>query len=106
MSLLALATTALTLSIATLAADNPCYTLVNATNHEVVLNYVPVAPGEPADVHKFSPGAKMMFCFPRPSGTLTANIATTEAKWEGGQPMVMGRARPALPPGTYRIVSR
>jgi hypothetical protein len=105
MRLLALIASTLTLSVAGLAADNPCYTLVNATNHQVVLNYVP-APGEPADARKFSPGAKMMFCFPVAGQSLTANIATSDAKWESDRQMVMGSKQGSLPPGTYRIIPK
>jgi len=106
MRLLPLLAAALLLSIAGFGADNPCYTLVNATNHEVVLNYVPATPGEPDNVHLFLPGAKKIFCFAFPGLSIIANIATSVAKWEGDRPMVMGRKQGALPAGTYRVVSK
>jgi hypothetical protein len=105
MRLLSLITVVLTLSIAGLGADKPCYTLVNSTNREVVLNYVPAAPGEPDNVHQFLPGAKKIFCF-APSLSVTANITNNDAKWEGDRVMVMGSRLGVLPPGTYRIVSK
>jgi hypothetical protein len=101
MRLLSLITVALTLSIAGLGADNPCYTLVNATSHEAVLNLVPSS-----EVEKLLPGAKIVLCFPIAGQSLTPNIATNDAKWESDRQMVIGNKQGSLPPGTYRIIPK
>jgi hypothetical protein len=79
-----------------------CYTLVNATNHQVDVKYVPqgITPG-PGFVasQSFSPGSQQQYCTPY---KVTASIATPNTIWEGNHGLVMGPG--GSPQGTYRMV--
>jgi len=64
-------------ALAAFSQQGPCYKLVNATTHEVVVNYqypgnVILMGGHVQD--KFSPGSELTYCYP--SYSATANIAT------------------------------
>ncbi len=82
-----------------------CYTLANATNHEVMVKFA-YPPGEvPVNAvtsTTFLPNGKQRYCLS--VGSVTANIATPHSIWEGNRAMVMGNAQGALPAGTYRMV--
>jgi hypothetical protein len=78
-----------------------CYTLVNATGHEVVVNYNPNTPVGPGFVYqqKFSSGTRFGYCTPY---KVTASIATPNTIWDGNRGLVMGPG--GSPAGTYRMV--
>src|SRR5580700_6988041 len=79
-----------------------CYTLVNATNHQVAVKYIPqgITPG-PGFVasQSFSPGSRQQYCTPY---KVTASIATPNTIWEGNHGLVIGPG--CSPQGTYRMV--
>jgi hypothetical protein len=104
---LALIVTALSFSVVGLCQDNRCYTLVNTTKHDVVVNFQypnGVIPQDGIYSQTFSPDAKFTHCFP--SYSARANIATPNTLWEGNKAMVMGNTPGALPPGTYKMVQK
>ena len=78
-----------------------CYTLVNTTNHEVVVNYNPNTAVGTGFVYqqKFSPGSQFGYCTPY---RVTASIASPNTIWEGNRGLVMGPG--ASPAGTYKMV--
>lgn len=83
-----------------LCQDPQRYTLVNATNHQVVVNFqysggvIPVGGVTSAT---FQPGAQNTYCFQGYSAT--ANIATPSTTWDGNRPMIMGNTAGSLPTG-------
>jgi hypothetical protein len=79
-----------------------CYTLVNTTNHQVDVKYVPqgLTPGAGfVASQSFSPGSQQQYCTPY---KVNANIATPNTIWEGNHGLVMGPG--GSPQGTYRMV--
>jgi len=85
-------------------SQNQCYMLVNATDHNVTVNYqvpqgVSVGTGFVTG-QTFSPGHQERYCTPY---RITANIGSPNTVWDGNRAMVMGPG--ALPPGTYRMVA-
>jgi hypothetical protein len=85
-------------------AQNGCYTLVNATNHEVAVNYevpggvvgTPFVTGQ-----RLSAGSQIKYCAVLYS--VTAIIGTPDTVWEGNRRMIMGPG--GLPAGIYRMIT-
>lgn len=84
-------------------AQQTCYTLINTTNHQVVINYQypPGLLGDHVYQQIFVPGASIMNCFD-PGTSSLALIATPNTQWEGNRQMSMGTG--GLPAGTYRMI--
>ena len=85
--------------------QNPCYTLVNATGHTVVVfyqyggNVIPAG----ADIRRsFAAGESFRYCFS--ANSATALIETVGTVWEGDRPMIMGQVNGAMPAGIYRMI--
>jgi hypothetical protein len=88
-----------------LCQNSPCYTLLNATTHAVVVNFQypdNLVPDGGVTNTTFSPNTQQEYCFDAYSAT--AVIATPNTIWEGNKRMVMGNTAGALPFGTYRMI--
>ena len=86
------------------SGQSKCYTLVNATNHDVSVSYqanVPLGPGAVTG-QTLPQGHKERYCTPY---RVVAAITTPDTLWEGNRAMVMGPVSDALPEGSYRMVT-